>query len=46
MGLTTLGSTPPAGALLLSPTLKAGGHSSEAFDSLAPRQSLEAVFAT
>jgi hypothetical protein len=42
---TTLGATPPAGALLLSPALKAGAHSSEAFDSLAPRKSLEAIFA-
>ncbi len=46
LGLTMLGSTPsPAGALLLSPTLKASGHSPETFDSLAPRQSLEAIFA-
>lgn len=45
LNLTTLGATPPAGALLLSPTLKAGGHNSESFNSLAPRQSLEAIFA-
>jgi hypothetical protein len=45
LSLTTFGSTPPAGALLLSPALKAGGHSPETFDSLAPRQSLEAIFA-
>lgn len=45
LSLTTLGATPPAGALLLSPTLKAGGHNTEAFNSLAPRQSLEAIFA-
>jgi hypothetical protein len=45
LSLTTLGATPPAGALLLSPTLKAGGHNSESFNSLAPRQSLEAIFA-
>lgn len=46
LSATTLGSTAPAGALLLSPALKAGGaHSSEAFNSLAPRQSLEAIFA-
>jgi hypothetical protein len=45
LDLTTLGATPPAGALLVSPTLKTGGHSSESFNSLAPRQSLEAIFA-
>lgn len=45
LNLTTLGATPPAGALLLSPTLKAGAHNTEAFNSLAPRQSLEAIFA-
>ncbi len=42
---TTLASSPASGALLLSPTLKAAGHDSEAFDSLAPRQSLETIFA-
>jgi hypothetical protein len=41
---TTLAAQPPTGALLLSPTLKAGAHSSEAFNSLAPRESLEAIF--
>jgi len=45
LNLTTLGAIPPAGALLLSPALKAGGHSSETFNSLAPRKSLEAIFA-
>jgi hypothetical protein len=45
LSLTTLGATPPAGALLLSPELKGGRHSPEAFNSLAPRQSLEAIFA-
>jgi len=45
LSLTTLSAGSPAGALLLSPTLKAGGHSPEAFDSLAPRKSLEAIFA-
>lgn len=45
LSLTTLGATPPAGALLLSPVLKTAAHNSEAFDSLAPRQSLEAIFA-
>jgi hypothetical protein len=45
LSLTTLGASPPGGALLLSPTLKAGGHSSETFNSLAPRKSLEAIFA-
>jgi hypothetical protein len=44
LAATTLAAQPPAGALLLSPTLKAGGHSSEAFNSLAPRESLEAIF--
>jgi hypothetical protein len=41
---TTLAAQPAAGALLLSPVLKAGGHSSEAFNSLAPRESLERIF--
>lgn len=45
LSATTLGSTPPAGALLLSQALKAGERSPEAFNSLAPRQSLEAIFA-
>jgi hypothetical protein len=45
LSLMTLAATPPAGALLLSPRLKARGHSSEAFNSLAPRKSLEAIFA-
>jgi hypothetical protein len=45
LSATTLGSTPTAGGLLLSPIFKKGDHSAEAFDSLAPRQSLEAIFA-
>ncbi|HEU0250184.1 MAG TPA: hypothetical protein VFR48_05605 [Solirubrobacteraceae bacterium] len=44
LSATTLAAQPPTGALLLSSTLKAGGHSSEAFNSLAPRESLEAIF--
>lgn len=44
LSATTLAAQPPTGALLLSPALKADRHSSEAFNSLAPRESLEAIF--
>jgi len=44
LSATTLASSPPAGALLLSQTLKGGSAGGEVFDSLAPRRSLEAIF--
>ncbi len=39
----TLATTPPAGALLISPFAKAGARSSVAFDPTSPKRSLEAL---
>ncbi len=40
---STLVTTPPAGALLISPFAKAGARSAVAFDPTSPKQSLEAL---